>query len=67
MGELSVYHRGCKSLKDIMPLCYYCIKCLKYVSITQGLFDHPHLGECSCLICRKCGGMVHIKEQGELV
>ena len=45
-------------------LCYYCQKCERFVLIMIGCFLHPHLGEQTCYICRKCGGMVYAKEQG---
>lgn len=46
-----------------MPEGYYCPQCQKFVSIMQGLFIHLHLGMKTCYVCRKCGGMVYIKEQ----
>ncbi|GAH40714.1 unnamed protein product [marine sediment metagenome] len=42
---------------------YYCLKCKKFVLTSLGLFQHPHLGNKTCLYCRRCGGMVYLKEQ----
>ena len=46
-----------------MPEGYYCPKCDKFVSADMAAFDHPDMGEQSCLRCRKCGHMVYTKEQ----
>jgi len=45
---------------------YYCIKCEGFVAAERGTFTHPHLGQRSCAVCRKCGGMVYLKEQEDL-
>jgi predicted SprT family Zn-dependent metalloprotease len=42
---------------------YYCEKCREYVMPELAKFQHPHGGEKSCMVCRKCGGMVYLKEQ----
>lgn len=42
---------------------YYCPKDKKFVSVMKGEFSHPHLGLQTCLLYRKCGGKVYLKEQ----
>lgn len=41
----------------------YCETCRKFVTAILGHFIHPHHSRRSCLVCRKCGGMVYRREQ----
>jgi len=45
---------------------YYCPKCMKFVLAVVAYFQHPHEGVKTCLICRRCGGMVCSKEQPDI-
>lgn len=50
-----------------MAQYYYCPKCNKMVMAVWGRFNHPDYGVRSCLVCYKCGGMVYLKELGDMV
>ena len=42
---------------------YYCDKDKKFVATMLGAFNHPHEGRRTCVLCRRCQGMVYLKEQ----
>lgn len=48
-----------------MPLGYYCERCEKFVLTRLDMFQHGHLGMKSLYVCRHCGGVVYLKEQGD--
>lgn len=42
---------------------YFCSNCKVHtVFPKKGKFNHPDLGESTCLVCRKCGTMVYLRE-----
>ena len=45
---------------------YYCDHCQKFILAEISRFNHPHEGIRTCYRCRKCGGMVYLKERPRL-
>jgi len=45
---------------------HFCERCQKFVLAQQGYFQHLHEGTKTCLVCRKCGGMVYLKFQPDI-
>ena len=43
----------------------YCIKEKKFTLTLSDIFKHPHLGMKSLFVCRECGGMAILKEDGK--
>jgi len=50
-------------MNTIGSLGYYCGKDKKFVLVAVDYFYHPDEGRKTCLVCRKCGTMVYLKEQ----